>query len=237
MRSLKLFLASLMLGTSAAEVMAVPVTINLAPTTNAYVTSFSYTSTEANLVVTGWSNKSTSPKTIAQDSIGRWAGSGIGVENQNSPQHAVDNSSSDYDALLFSFSKKVDMDNLGIGWYQTDADVSLLAYTGASPFAGNLNGMGSNWANLLSNGWSVVGNYNRNGTGTFSVNPANINSQYWLVGAYNSAFGGNLSKNNDYFKVKSVTFEATKVRVPEPSTILLMALGLLGLVSARRRAA
>ena len=89
-----------------------------------------YTSTEANVTVTGWSNRPSGNKEIAQDQIARWnspSGSGVGVENQNSPQHAVDNSSGDYDALLFSFNKVVDVSKLGIGWYQTDADVSVLA--------------------------------------------------------------------------------------------------------------
>jgi len=236
MPSTKLLFAGLALSFGLAlNALAVPVTINLAPNTAGYASSFNYTSTEANLTLTGWSNKSTGNKAIAQDQIARWSGSGVGVENQNSPQHAVDNSSGDYDALLFSFSKVVDLNKLGIGWYQTDADVSVLAYTGATPFAGDLNGFGSNWAALLSNGWSVVGNYNRNGTGTFNINPADVKSQYWLVGAYNSAYGGSLSQKNDYFKLNSVTFEA--VRVPEPGTVLLFAMGLLGLVAARRRIA
>lgn len=221
--------------TMAANALATPVTINLAPNTAGYVSSFNYTSTEANVVVTGWSNKATGNKEIAQDQIARWSGSGIGVENANSPQHAVDNSSGDYDALLFSFNKVVDVSKLGIGWYRTDADVSLLAYTGATPFAGNLNGLGSNWAALLNSGWSVVGNYDRNNTGTFNVNPADVKSQHWLVGSYNSAFGGSLSQMNDFFKLNSITFEA--VNVPESSALWLLAMGLLGLVAARRRTA
>jgi len=219
----------------AASALATPVTVNLAPNTTGYVNSFSYTSTEANFGVTGWSNKATGNKAIAQDQIARWAGSGIGVENQNSPQHAVDNSSGDYDALLFSFNKVVDLSGLGIGWYSGDADVSLLAYTGAAPFSGGLTGFGSSWSALLGAGWSVVGNYNRNGTGNFSVNAADTQSQYWLVGAYNNDFGGSLSTKNDYFKLNSISFEA--VKVPEPSAFFLIALGLLGLVGARRRAA
>lgn len=234
-KSLSLIATSALGLAFAASAFATPVTINLAPNNAGYVSTFNYTSTEANVAVTGWSNKSTGNKAIAQDQIARWSGSGIGVENQNSPQHAVDNSSGDYDALLFSFNKVVDVSKLGIGWYQTDADVSLLAYTGITPFAGNLNGFGSNWAALLSNGWSVVGNYNRNGTGTFNVNPVDVKSQYWLVGAYNSAFGGSLSQKNDYFKLNSITFEA--VKVPESSTLWLLAMGLVGLVAARRRAA
>jgi hypothetical protein len=236
MRSITSFITAIILGAAfAASALATPVTINLAPNTAGYTWTFNYTSTEANVAVTGWSNKSSGNKAIAQDQIARWSGSGIGVENQNSPQHAVDNSSGDYDALLFSFNKVVDVSGLGIGWYQTDADVSVLAYTGATPFSGNLNGFGSNWNVLLSNGWSLVGNYNRNGTGSFAINPADIDSQYWLVGAYNSAFGGSLSQKNDYLKLKSITFEA--VQLPEPGTLLLLTMGLFGLVVRRRRAA
>lgn len=221
----------------AANATATPITINLAPSNAGYTSQLNYTSAEANVAVTGWSNKATGNKAIAQDQIARWSGSGIGVENQNSPQHAVDNSKGDYDALLFSFNKVVDVSGLGIGWFEGDADVSLLAYTGAAPFSGGLTGFGSNWAALLSSGWSVVGNYNRAGTGTFSVNTADVQSQYWLVGAYNSAFGTGkgLTANNDYFKLKSITFEA--VDVPEPSAFFLITLGLLGLMGARRRAA
>ncbi len=220
---------------------AEPVKVNLAPSTNAYYYSFDYTSAEANFTVTGWSNKSTGDKSIAQDKIGRWKNSGLGVEALNSPQHAVDNSGKDYDALLFSFDKIVDVSKLGIGWYSGDADVSLLAYTGATPFSGSLSG---NWLDLLANGWSVVGNYDRNGTGEFNVNAADYTSGYWLVGAYNRAFGGNLSKNNDYFKLNSITIEAVKppdtpppVTVPESGSLMLFLLGFIGLLMARRRTA
>lgn len=235
MLPIKSLIAGLALSTGfAMNAFAVPVTINLAPTTAGYVSSFSYSSTEANFTVTGWSNKSNGDRTIAQDQIARWAGSGLGVENKNSPEHAVDNSSTkDYDALLFSFDQIVDVSRLGIGWYQKDADVSVLAYTGATPFTGSLSG---NWTDLLANGWSVVGNYNRNGTGGFNVNPADASSQYWLVGAYNRAFGGTLSQNNDFFKLNSITFEAIEVvEVPESSPLILLLLGLAGIGFARRR--
>lgn len=238
MLSIKSLIAGLALSTGfVMSAFAVPVTVNLAPNTAGYVWSFNYTSSEADVAVTGWSNKSTGNKAIAQDVIGRWNNSGIGVENANNPHHAVDNGSGDYDALLFSFTKVVDLSGLNIGWHQNDADVSLLAYTGATPFVGNLNGLGSNWANLLNNGWSVVGNYNRNGNGSFAVNTADVTSQYWLVGAYNTAFGtGNgLTKKDDYFKLKAITFEA--VEVTESGSLILLMLGLAGVCFARRRAA
>lgn len=238
MRSLTSLIAAALGLAFAASAVALPVTINLAPNTAGYAWSFNYTSAEANVAVTGWSNKPNGNKAIVQDQIARWSGSGIGVENANSPQHALDNSNGDYDALLFSFDKIVDVSGLGIGWYNNDADVSVLAYTGATPFPGNLNGFGSNWAALLGSGWSLVGNYNRNGTGTFGINTTAVQSQYWLAGAYNSAFGtGNgLTKKDDFFKLKSITFEAVRVQVPESSTLWLLAIGLLGLAVTRRRA-
>lgn len=234
MRTVYSVIATSVLSLSAANALATPVTLNLAPNNTGYVSQLNYTTAEANVNVTGWSNKANGNKAISKEVIASWAGSGLGVENANSPLHAVDNASGDYDALLFSFNKVVEVSGLGIGWYQTDADVSVLAYTGAPPFSGNLNGLGSNWATLLGNGWSVVGNYNRNGTGGFAVNAADVQAQYWLVGAYNRAFGGNLSQNNDYFKLNSITFEA--VKVPEPGALFLLCAGLLGLVTARRRA-
>ncbi|HSC67642.1 MAG TPA: exosortase-dependent surface protein XDP1 [Cellvibrio sp.] len=241
MRTLTSLFTSVACGLAiAATASATPVTIDLAPNVpgpagSGYANSFSYTSTEASVTVTGWSNKSNGNKAIAQDQVGKWENSGLGVENQNSPQHSVDNSNGDYDSLLFSFTKVVDVSGLGIGWYSGDADVSVLAYTGAAPFSGGLTGFGSNWTTLLNNGWSVVGNYNRNGNGSFAVNSADYKAQYWLVGAYNRAFGGTLSQNNDYFKLKTITFES--VKVPESSTLFLVVIGLLGLVGARRRAA
>lgn len=246
MRTFTKLLSAVAFGlTVAATASATPVTINLAPNVpgpagSGYATSFSYTSTEASVSVTGWSNKPNGNKAIALEQVGQWEGSGLGVENQNNPQHAVDNSGSDYDALLFSFDKIVDVSGLGIGWYSGDADVSVLAYTGPAAFSGTLNGLGSNWGALLTNGWSVVGNYNRNGTGGFAVNAADFTAKYWVVGAYNRAFGGNLTQNNDYFKLQSITFEAVKpviVKVPESSALFLLAIGLLGLAGARRRAA
>lgn len=59
----------------AMNAFALPVTINLAPNTAGYAWSFNYTSTEADVAVTGWPNKSSGNKAIAQDVLARWAGS------------------------------------------------------------------------------------------------------------------------------------------------------------------
>jgi len=234
---------------------ASPININLAPNTivnGSYANQLNYTSGTTNLAVTGWSNGTITTKTctqykkngscktwtnitsvdpkIEQSVMGKWVG--LGVEQANSPNHAIDNEKGDYDMLLLSFNQIVSLMSLDIGWFQKDADVSVLAFTGTS-FSGSL--VGKTWASLLGD-WSVVGNYDRNGTGSFAINNAGLTSQYWLVGAYNSAFGGNLSVNNDYFKLRGLSFELPVRKVSEPGSLLLLLVGLVGIASLRRRA-
>ena len=222
-------------------IQAAPISRNLAPNTAGYVSSFNYSSvdgTSPGFAVTGWSNRVTGNQAIAQDQIARWQDEGIGVENANLPQQMVDNRDGDYDALLFSFDRAVKVTRLGFGAFSTDADVSLLAYTGTTPFPGNLLGFGSDWSALLNNGWSVVGNYNRNGVGEFDVNPSAQSSQFGLVSAYNNAFGGSLSQRNDAFLLNNITVDATPTQVPEPGSWMLVATALAGLAGAcggRRR--
>jgi hypothetical protein len=164
--------------------------------------------------------------------MGKW--NGLGVEQANSPNHAIDNQGGDYDMLLLSFDKMVSLLSADIGWLQTDADVSILAFTGTN-FSGSI--AGQTWTSLLSS-WTVIGNYDRNSAGSFAVNAAGLSSNYWLIGAYNQAFGGNLSPNNDFFKLRGISVKETikVVKVPESSSLLLLLLGLSGVIALRRRA-
>lgn len=172
-------------------------------------------------------------KKAVQTYVGNFGTSyGLGDEKAGTPNHAIDNEGGYFDMLLLSFSDMVSLNSIDLGWIQGDSDVSILAFNGT---AGQESFAGKSWESLLGNGWQSAGNYYNVGSSPKNVNPLNITSKYWLVGAYNALLDTHTNDNtNDYFKLQGI--KVTKsVKLPEPSSLALLALGLLSLVVVRRR--
>lgn len=214
-----------------------------------YGNSCNFSAGGVNLTASAWANTVSSTNTQIEDAyLGAYAGGGLGVKNRDactapctndsgenvSPEHALDNNGR-FDSILFSFNSKIVLSKVEIGYKYTDSDISILAYIGAgAPIMS-----GKTYADLqASSDWVKVGNYADLATNTpKAVNAGNTSSSYWLIGAYNSTFGGTLDTGNDHVKLLALYGDKPTPpgQVPVPPTLLLMGAGMLGMLRLRKR--
>jgi len=88
-----------------------------------------------------------------------------------------------------------------VGWWTSDSDITVLAYTGAGVPASLVGELYSN----LPGGWSFIGNYGDVGNqpgDTVSVNAGDVSASHWLIGAYNPLISNSgWSTGNDAMKI------------------------------------
>lgn len=240
---------------AAAQIDTWDLTTGVKSTNSTLFDSMSVASSNGNnsLTITGWSdtdNGNIESGQLKYDST--W---GLQLVNSNegvndNPGHSIDSFNNDFDMVLLSFNQKVDLTGFNIGWAQETtnldrADISVVAFTGS----GNASVTGNTWAGIAGSGdWSTIGEYRDVSDYSYQDVTTDVKSKYWLVGAYNPVFlnpgeidGTWASGGNDGFKLASVQGISssgggiTVTSVPEPTSLAILSLGLLGFLSMRKK--
>ncbi|WP_018982939.1 exosortase-dependent surface protein XDP1 [Salinimonas chungwhensis] len=188
------------------------------------------------LEVTAWSGKESKRVKSAIIGANEWGllatNTGQGhSKGEYNDGHYIDNEQSS-DMLLFSFENSVSVSGLRLGAVYNDRDLSIAAFSSMPILAGR------SWENIANQAVfkESYSNADFSHSNTLSFSNIVTEAKYWLIGAYNTNFGGNTfwTGEKDYFKLVSLTTHfSPRVDVPAPATALLF--GALGMLVLRRR--
>ncbi len=199
--------------------------------------------------VTGWSDTGalvyTGPNNSAEykietASVRKYSG-GFGVKNRERDGHTIDNGGNDTDMVLLSFTKEVSLSGLTVGWVEDyTTNISVAAYGGSgTPSESGL--LGETWSTLqdwqLAQTLTLQTSQTRTLINSYQSITTNLKSKFWLIGACNFAFSGNICHDCEYsgFKLASVVSSVTNGggQVPSPASIFLVLAGLVAIRYSR----
>ncbi|WP_191321764.1 exosortase-dependent surface protein XDP1 [Colwellia sp. C1TZA3] len=188
--------------------------------------------------------------------LDKWNG-GWSMQNQdeknggycNTYGHSADNFGTcgykDYDFFLLSFSEEVSLVSASYSWIakrakKTQVSVAALDH---SSFTDSDSLKNKTWADLAT-GHTLKSDYAQvqNASGYYSNFDRSTHRQYstlWLIGVLNSVFGGDAAwEGNDGMKLSGVSFNKSAndpAQVPEPNTMVMFLIALIGLARFGKR--